>query len=52
MRGELLATNDPREQGVGDQTFDPVPYLGGTPTHPDFKRPGKGKTKGKRKGKK
>jgi len=52
MRDELLASNDPREQGRGDQTFDPVPYLGGAPTHPDFQRPGKGKAKGKRKGKK
>ncbi len=28
---ELKATNDPRALGKGDETFDPVPYLGGAP---------------------
>jgi len=53
LQKELLASEDPRERGVGDKTFDSVPYLGGAPLHPNHERmrkllrqQGKGKTRG------
>ena len=35
LEAELKATKDPRAFGKGDETFDPIPYLGGVPKHPD-----------------
>lgn len=34
LQSELIATEDPRASGRGDETFDPVPYLGGAPKYP------------------
>ncbi len=45
LKEELVATEDPRELGRGDQTFDPVPYLGGAPTHPRYVAPKRMKKK-------
>ncbi len=33
LHAELLTTNDPRALGKGDETFGPVPYLGGAPKY-------------------
>ena len=45
LTDELTATDDPRALGKGDETFDPVPYLGGAPMKPGFKTKKKGKSK-------
>lgn len=37
LTDELTATGDPRALGKGDETFDPVPYLGGAPKKPGAK---------------
>ena len=38
MAAELKASGDPRHNPDRAFDFDAVPYLGGAPTHPDFKR--------------
>lgn len=35
LHRELVATEDPRALGRGDEVFDPVPYLGGAPKFSD-----------------
>ena len=35
LTAELKASDDPRALGKGDETFDPVPYLGGAPKYPE-----------------
>lgn len=41
MTAELIESEDPRALGKGDETFDPVPYLGGGPKHPSASKPKK-----------
>ena len=38
LTAELSASGDPRHHTSEAFDFDAVPYLGGAPTHPDFKR--------------
>ena len=38
LTAELLASGDPRHDTSEAFDFDAVPYLGGAPTHPDFKK--------------
>lgn len=37
LTAELLASGDPRHDSSEAFDFDAVPYLGGAPTHPDFR---------------
>lgn len=36
--GRVIAARDHVLTGKGDETFDPVPYLGGAPLKPGFKK--------------
>ncbi len=38
LTAELIATEDPRALGNGDEVFDSPKYLGGGPTYPGFKK--------------
>ena len=39
LTAELIATDDPRVLGIGQETFDDTKYLGGAPLHPDAPKP-------------